>query len=350
MNLLYRKIFTVIACVWQSTAFGATLNGEIEGDQIRWLNGQEVGEYVTLSNWKPMSGLMPTSEWVPGTFLSPPATSLTLSGPGGDVTVSMTVAGLEYELGQASEQFTQRGSPLSALTQCATSQQIGSSAKVFGSNCVAQESYRTSGSGILHTPFQFLRPILQLDSAEFVQAFRDAQVSGGVYTGMIPVNPVYYFKSSTGTWTYQQAPSMPMMVSISYVPASLDHVQVSGNGVIEPQYDTVNHQVSGETFFDITASGVFPQGVNLSIDDKTYEMDFETTEAASIPYSISCVGGCSEFELVKEGIPNVLETSVVGGENTVSFQLRVHYDNITAAEVETGQYRGEFVIYIEEAL
>lgn len=349
MNLLYRNLVILTIATWQSVAAAATLNGELEGDRVRWTNGQETGSYITLSNWKPMSGLKPTSEWVPGTFLLPPTTNLILTGPGGDVNVSMTVAGLEYELGQASEKFTTRGTPLAALGQCTTSQQVGSLAKVYGESCVAGESYRTSSTGVLHTPFQFVRPILQLDSTELVQAFRDAQVAGGVYTGMIPINPVYYFKSPTGTWTYQQA-SVPMMVSISYIPASLDHVQVSGMGVIEPQYDTVNHQVSGETFFDITATGVFPQGVNLSLDNKVYEMDFETDEVRSIPYSISCVGGCNDSELVKEGIPSVLETSVIGGENTVSFQLRVHYDNITAAEVETGQYRGEFVIYIEESL
>lgn len=350
MNLLYKKLvaFTLVFCF--SNAGASTLHGVIEGSQLWWNNGQSIGNYVALSNWKPINGLTPTHEWLPGTFLTSPNNIINLQGPGGDVNVEIDVAGLEYGLGQASSQFNGRGDPMLGSSPCNVSEQQGSTARLIGGNCVANESYVTSDSAIQYTPFQFIRPILEVDSNAIVQAFKNSGVVSGVYSGMVTVQPVYYFKSNTGTWTYRYAASVPMVVMIDYTAAGLDSVQVEGTGVMQPTYDTLNHKVSGDTLFNVVAKGSFTGGVQMTLDDVPYEMEFESTSAPNLPYSISCIGACSQSQLVVDGIRQQPEALITGSDSEVSFQLKVHYDAVDADKIETGQYRGEFAFYLEEAL
>ncbi|NDJ80267.1 hypothetical protein GXP65_04470 [Vibrio campbellii] len=350
MSLLYKKLVALIFVFYLSNVGAATLHGVIEGSQLWWNNGQSMGNYVALSNWKPINGLTPTHEWLPGTFLTLPNNTITLQGPGGEVNVEITVAGLEYELGQASAHFTDRGAPMIGSSSCNVSEQQGSTTRLIGNNCVANESYVTTDPAIQYTPFQFVRPLLEVDSNAVVQAFKNSGVVSGVYSGMVTVQPVYYFKSNTGTWTYRYAASVPMIVMIDYTAASLDSVQIEGNGVIQPTYDTLNHKVSGDTLFNIVAKGSFTSGVQLTLDDVPYEMEFESTGVENLPYNISCIGACSQSQLVVDGIRQQPEAVITGSDSEVSFRLKVHYDAADADKIETGQYRGEFSFYLEEAL
>ena len=330
-------------------AIAATLHGEIEGVDLRWNNGQVSGDYVTLSNWSPMSGLEPTHEWVPGTFLSATSDKMVLQGPAGDVEIDFKVSGIEYGLGQANAHFTDRGTGFPG-SRCDVSIQQSGTAKVLGSNCSANESYKTTSATERYTPFQFARPIISIDEQALVQSLADAGSVAGVYTGMVTVQPVYHFKSASGTWTYRYAATVPIILQLQYNPAELQSLDVQGSGIIEPVYDTLNHQVSGETYFEVMAKGVFTKGIKLTLDDIAYELEHEDDGVSAIPYSISCLGSCEFNQLVSSGQLNHSETTVTGGDTEVSFQLRVHYDDLEANQIETGTYRDEFTIYVEEAL
>lgn len=349
MSLLYKWLSGTIFVLFTPFALGITLHGVVEGTDLRWSNGVTSDDYVTLSNWKPMSNLEPTHEWAPGTFLAVTNNNMTLQGPGNEVEIDFQVVGIEYGLGQAAERFTERGTGFPG-SKCDVSIQQDSTATVLGNNCSANESYKTVDSGERYTPFQFIRPIISVDENALVQALADAGPVAGTYTGMVTVQPVYYFKSATGTWTYRYAQSVPVILQIVYNPAELQSLEVQGNGVIEPDYDTLNHQVSGEAYFDIVAKGLFTKGVKLTLDDSEYELMHENSGIEPIPYSISCVGSCEFNQLVTSGELNHTETIVSGGDTEVSFQLRIHYDNLKANHVETGTYRDEFTIYVEEAL
>lgn len=350
MSFLYKAIGLAALFGFHSLVNAATLNGVLEGGELRWTNGQLQGDYIALTNWTPMNnGLVPTDEWVPGTFLGTPASTITFSGPGGDVSVSMTVAGLNYALGQSSQHFTERGDPMPGLSPCSISKQ-SATVELIGANCVAKDSYKTDSVDKKYTPFQFIRPILEADSDAIVQAFRDAELTSGTYTGMLVVQPVYYFKSPTGSWTYRTAKSVVTTVRIRYEAASLENLIVRGDGVIPPEYDTLNHRVSGKTYFDVLATGYFTEGVVLTLDDIPYELEYESDNSITIPYSITCVGNCEHTDLVSSGKLSNESTIITGGENRVHFRLRVHYDNIEVNQVETGQYNDQFVIYVEEAL
>lgn len=350
MSLLYKTIGLAVLFSFHSLVHAVTLNGVIERGELRWTNGQTQDDYIALSNWTPMNnGLVPTDEWVPGTFLGTPPSTISFSGSGGEVSVNMTVAGLNYALGQSSQYFTERGDPMPGLSACSISRQ-SATAELIGSNCVATESYKTESVDKKYTPFQFVRPILQADSESIVQTFREAKLPSGTYSGTILVQPVYYFKSPTGSWTYRTAKSVATTVRIRYEAANLESLIVRGDGVIPPEYDTLNHRVSGETFFDVLATGYFTNGVILTLDDIPYELEYKSDNSISIPYSITCVGNCEHTELVSSGKLLNESTIITGAETSVDFRLKVHYDNIEVNQVETGQYNDEFVIYVEEAL
>lgn len=349
MSLFYKWLSCALFVFFTPFTWGMTLHGVIEGTDLRWNNGITLGGYVTLSNWKSMSNLEPTHQWAPGTFLAVTSDKMTLQGPTNEVEIDFQVAGIEYGLGQAAERFTERGAGVLGA-KCDVSIQQGSTAKVIGNNCSANESYKTVGSGERFTPFQFIRPIISVDEQELVQSLADAGSIAGTYTGMTTVQPMYYFKSATGTWTYRYAQSVPVILQIVYNPAGLESLEVQGSGVIEPDYDTLNQQVSGEAYFDVVAKGSLANGIKLTLDEIDYELEHEDAGIEPIPYSISCVGSCEFNQLVTSGKLNHKETIVSGGDTEVSFQLRVHYDNLQANDVETGTYRDEFTIYLEEAL
>ncbi|MCW8335439.1 hypothetical protein [Vibrio paucivorans] len=354
MNLLFKGILAnCLVLPLALSVNAATLNGVIEGQSLRWQNAQQQGEWLTLTNWQPISGIEPTSEWIPGTFMTQPGSEIILSNSNGEqVQIPFTVAGLEYGLGQAADVFSLVPNGYLGGAVCADSELSATSAKVVGAQCVANQAYKTASSSLMYTPYQFVRPIYETNSEDIIAAFRDAGVGSGQYVGTTMVSPAYMFKSPTGTWTYRQASSVPMTVSLRYIAANLESVEVQGDGIIEPTYDTVNYTVSGETYFHVTAKGNFVQGVKLSFDDVDYSMEAGIDEALPLPYSISCIE-CEDTNVVNEGVLQLHDgETVVGKEQneSVSFKLRVHYDDVAGDRLETGQYRGEFNVYFEAAL
>ena len=356
------SLFNESRCRWwlialltlPATSFAATLNGQLIGDQLRWSNGMERGgDMVVLTNWTPMNGLQPTQEWTPGTFIGTPPPTLTLSQGADSVDVPIKVAGVEYGLGQASSVFTQTGSPIPGYTTCGESTQTPSVATLIGSNCVASQSYLSETK--TYTPFQFVRPILEVDEAVLIANFRERSLPSGQYTGTVYVRPVYAFRSPTGSWTYRNALSVPITVSIRYEAANLQDIRIIGDGVIDPQYDTTNHQVSGETFFRIIANGFFTEGLKMTIEpgeDGKYELEHTNASLGRvIPYSISC-DACEDKNIVVDGNAQLSDgmTHIPGEGNNITYSLRVHYDKVTADSIDTGDYNDSFVAYFEENL
>ncbi|MGF1683979.1 hypothetical protein L4D09_22505 [Photobacterium makurazakiensis] len=356
MNLLFKVSGLLVeSLVLSASVQAATLNGTLEGETLRWQNGQVSGSYLTLSNWQPVNGLQPTSEWIPGTFMTQPATEVDLQNSIGElVTVPIKVVGLDYGLGQAADKFPHRGNPTFSGPGLCTPpvEQTATTARAIGHSCIASESYQTSSSSVMYTPFQFARPVLEADSQQIAQAFRSKGVGSGQYTGTVNVRPAYYFKSPTGTWTYRQSLLVPVIVRIRYEAARLESLTVEGNGDMLPIYNTIDNTVSGSTSFRVTAKGYFTQGVQLSFDDVPYQMSLESDPQQKLPYSISCTA-CDESPIVTNGVLQLADGETVVGNNGLDefqFDLRAHYDDVGPSEIETGQYRGQFTVYFEEAL
>ncbi|TNZ80503.1 hypothetical protein CGK40_26105, partial [Vibrio parahaemolyticus] len=134
---------------------------------------------------------------------------------------------------------------------------------------------------------------------------------------------------------------------IRYVPAFLTNVQVLGNGVMTPTYDTVRYSVSGDTAFKIQASGLFTSGVKLTFEDRRYELKHSELESR-LPYDVTCPT-CTDASIVKDGELQLTsgETTAPGSGSLVAFDLLVHFD-ASDGEVETGRYADSMVVYFEE--
>lgn len=359
VNFLSNIFITIIFIFPINFVYAANLTGMIRGGSISFLNGQRVdGNYITISNWQPLNSLQPTTEWVPGTFISPDAASRTMvltNSDGENVTIDMSVSGIQYNLGNASSHF-EENSVVSFGSVCTRTDQTGSIATLIGTNCIAQKEYQSDSAS---TPFQFVRPIFYFDDTTIVDSFRNAGVSSGIYTGTLFVRPFYMFKTPTGSWTYRNALSLPISVSFIYEAASLESVSVIGDGIIIPQYNKSTHTVSGATKYRVSAKGFFSNGIKLnfisgeSLDDNYFlSHDVESSgDIKTIPYSIYC-NKCDQKNVVVNGVGNLTDntTFIDGSGESIDFTFNIGYKDIPSSELVSGDYQGSFIVTFEENL
>lgn len=328
--------------------YAATLNINIEGQQIRFENAITLGgNNYTLSDWSIASGLTTTSQFLPSAFVTDKPDSMTLtSNAGQSVEAAIAVNGLQYNT--ASNPFT-RGDNLFVTPVCSQSQLSGNIVTLHDNdtqNCSADFSLEYPQS---ITPFYFYRPTFNIDTASLLNALQGQ--AKGVYTATIPADIKYYYRSAGGALTYRILPDV-FTVNIDYTPNSLESINVVGDGVLSPMYDTTNHTVSAETTFNITALGQFSTGLSMTL----LTNEFELTSASgktSIPYSIQCnEANCEDTDWVKNGV-NQLDNNQTSyviqlPSSVINFDLNVNYQNIPSTDVETGTYSGNFTVMFEE--
>ena len=259
---------------------------------------------------------------------------------------AIAVNGLQYNT--ASNPFT-RGDNLFVTPVCSQSQLSGNIVTLHDNdtqNCSADFSLEYPQS---ITPFYFYRPTFNIDTASLLNALQGQ--AKGVYTATIPADIKYYYRSAGGALTYRILPDV-FTVNIDYTPNSLESINVVGDGVLSPMYDTTNHTVSAQTTFNITALGQFSTGLSMTL----LTNEFELTSASgktSIPYSIQCnEANCEDTDWVKSGV-NQLDNSqtsyvIQSPSSVINFDLNVNYQNIPSTDVETGTYSGNFTVMFEE--
>ena len=328
--------------------YAATLNINIEGQQIRFENAITLGgNNYTLSDWSIASGLTTTSQFLPSAFVTDKPDTMTLtSNSGQSLEAAIAVNGLQYNT--ASNPFT-RGDNLFVTPVCSQSQLSGNIVTLHDNdtqNCSADFSLDYSQS---ITPFYFYRPTFNIDTASLLNALQGQ--AKGVYTATIPADIKYYYRSAGGALTYRILPDV-FTVNIDYTPNSLESINVVGDGVLSPMYDTMNHTVSAQTTFNITALGQFSTGLSMTL----LTNEFELTSASgktSIPYSIQCnEANCEDTDWVKNGVNQLdnNQTSYViqSPSSVINFDLNINYQNIPSTDVETGTYSGNFTVMFEE--
>ena len=329
-------------------SYAATLNINIEGQQVRFENAITLGgNNYTLSDWSIASGLTTTSQFLPSAFVTDKPDTMTLtSNSGQSLEAAIAVNGLQYNT--ASNPFT-RGDNLFVTPVCSQSQLSGNIVTLHDNdtqNCSADFSLEYPQS---ITPFYFYRPTFNIDTASLLNALQGQ--AKGVYTATIPADIKYYYRSAGGALTYRILPDV-FTVNIDYTPNSLESINVVGDGVLSPMYDTTNHTVSAQTTFNITALGQFSTGLSMTL----LTNEFELTSASgktSIPYSIQCnEANCEDTDWVKSGV-NQLDNSqtsyvIQSPSSVINFDLNVNYQNIPSTDVETGTYSGNFTVMFEE--
>ncbi|MGI9949115.1 hypothetical protein [Vibrio hyugaensis] len=329
-------------------AQSATLNIIVEGQQLRLDNAITLGgSSYTLSDWTVASGLAPTVRFLPGAYLANKPNEVTLTGPtGATINAPIALNGVQYNV--SSNAYVRNDTQLMSPT-CTTSQLSGNIVTLSDSsvqNCSADFSLDYSTAV---TPFYFYRPTFEMDTSALLNALQGQDK--GLYTTTIPADVRYYYQSSGGALTYRVLSDV-FTINIDYVPNSLESIDVSGDGVLEPVYDTANHTVSAETTFNITAIGTFSTGLSMTLLTHDFKLTSSTGES-EIPFSIECPSSnCEDQIWVEDGVNRLTndETSYVvdAPTSTINFDLNVNYQDIPSTEVESGTYSGSFTVMFEE--
>lgn len=350
MNMFNKGVLGCLLCVISLNTQAFTVNATFIGKELKWKNATAASgtDGFVLTDWTPVSGIPTTTEWIPANFVSKPADSVALSGPGGTVNMPITLKGVEYNWSSASADFN--NNTISVETICnidSVGGSIGIVASDDGSPCVSSQSISYSNS---IAPFYFIRPIFNMDQTTFDSLFTGKEP--GVYTGTIPATVRYYYRTNSNALSYFIIPQSLSFV-IDYQPAILTDIQVTGDGVMEPTYDGVNHTVSGMTHFDMVASGVFTNGLKITFDaNRAYEMKEASSESV-IPYSVVC-NACEDTQIVTDGTYQLgsIDTvvPVTGDRTNISFSFDISFNNVPGKDLVDGNYSDTFIVYFEENL
>lgn len=331
-------------------SFAFTVNGTFKGHELKWSNAIPASgtSGFVLTDWTPISGIPTTTEWIPGNFISIPSSNVTLSGPGGSVVMPISLKGVEYNWSSASA--TIGDNTLSVGTICNVDSVGGSIAAVAddtGSPCVSGSTISYNNS---IAPFYFVRPIFDFNVATFDDLFKGKEV--GVYTGTISTTIRYYYRATGGALSYFVIPQSLAFV-IDYQPAILTEIEVNGDGVITPIYDSSAATVSGITHFDMIAKGVFTNGLKLSFDTGHSYSLYDDEKVTSIPYSIVC-SACQDTQIVRDGVYQLGSSETVipfaGKTNSISFRFDISFSNVDGKDLVDGNYSDTFIVFFEENL
>ncbi|NGZ12981.1 hypothetical protein HGG78_04285 [Vibrio aestuarianus] len=328
--------------------YAATLNINIEGQQVRFENAITLGgNQYTLSDWSIANGLTPTSQFLPSAFVTDkPDTMALTNNAGQSVDIQIALKGLQYNV--SSNFYIVDDSTLAAPT-CSSSHLSGNIVTLYDNdtqNCSADFSLEYPQS---ITPFYFYRPTFDIDTTSLLNALQGQEK--GMYTATIPADIKYYYRSAGGALTYRILPDV-FTVNIDYTPNSLESIDVTGDGVLNPVYDTTNQTVSAQTTFNITAIGQFSTGLSMTLLTNNFELK-SASGKTSIPYTIQCnEANCKDTDWVKNGV-NQLDNNQTSYEiqspsSVINFDLNVSYQNIPSTDVETGAYSGSFTVMFEE--
>lgn len=215
---------------------------------------------------------------------------------------------------------------------------------VEGSNCISTAKLINPTNS---SPFIFLRPMFGLDDGDVISALKG--LPEGTYSASVPIIIRYYYENNSIT-TFRNINEV-IIFSFRYSPVQLDSIDVIGDGVMIPLYDTTNRRVTSNTSFDINAFGYFDDGIILTLPNQEYELVNSSEPSVTIPYSINCVQ-CSSMNLVRDGILFNNDVSIgegSGAQTNIGFSLEFDYD-VNGENILSGEYFDEVTIILEPSI
>lgn len=326
---------------WSSISSAATISKAIfDGTTLRWSSAYSIraDDHLVPSHWDIPGNTIPTSEWLPGGFFSPPPTTINLVGPGGVINVDIDLKGIQYNVGSANPtNGTVPGNICPDTFGAGGEFTVGGADQCYYDNSLVNDK--------ITQPYSFIRPIFHIDPVDL-----ESQLEGkdsGIYRGTVIWSNFYdYIFDSSGVYT-RQINSHHLVIEIDYQGAVITDVQLVGDGIMDTIYNTQN-QVSGSTQFRGSVSGRIPSGVRLSLKDTTGPYELINSGATSlIPYTVSCLG-CSDSNLVVDGVVIEDQTTVNSSDGTfASFSLQVSFTDVDLSNLEEGNYSDSFSLIFE---
>ncbi|OTW00268.1 hypothetical protein [Vibrio parahaemolyticus] len=332
-----QRISLIALLLSTQTAWGMTLKAEIHGRNIEWDQVQQLESHLfTPSFWHVVNGLRPTSEWVPGGLVSASPTEVVLTSGGTRVNVPIEIAGYEYNTGSANPTLGQSQSGL-----LCSGHYTGGIVQVKGAaQCLFTNSLTTSTA---YNLYSFIRPLVKLDTNQLLKALEGNPA--GRYVGSVAVGSFYDFYQSGIRSRYHD--NYQIRFEFDYEPSFVFEVDVVGDSELTPEYGLGNGLVSGETTFDVRASGWFTDGVTMSLSRSRVDYQMTGPGQTILPYSIECLE-CDKPILVKDGsVQNGSSTAPGSQTNEIPFRLRVSFDDVELSTLENGRYSDTFYLLFE---
>ncbi|KOO12740.1 hypothetical protein AKJ18_22305 [Vibrio xuii] len=340
-RILY--ITTFIALMTTNMAQAAfEVRAEVKAGSVRWDNVTRYKDKMVPSMWETPPMLTTSESWVAATFSSTPPTEMTLIGGGGDTSpsISIDISGVQYNTTGIELTKTKRGGG----GGCSLDDVALPIVTVEGSSCVSTFRLINKQNS---APFIFLRPIFDIDESAIVSAL--SGLPEGLYSASVPVTIRYYYEND-GIMTYRNIDEM-IFFSFDYQPVQLKDVFINGNGVMVPNYDTINKRIASTTSFAIEVVGYFNDGIVLTMPQQSYELVNSSSPDLVIPYGVSC-SGCSTSDLVNKGRLIHQTTTIskgAGVQTSINFTLDFDYD-IEGSSVVSGDYFDEVMIMLEPGI
>ena len=333
VNLLLMSLLLVGSNAWSST-----VNLDFTAGVARWDNATVIsGGDLVPSNWTQTPGLTPTDKWIPGTFASPPPTSIVVSSGGTDINLPIHFSGFEYNTGSAAASL---GASVSG--SCGTSEWNPPIASIQGeSNCLFTNTLTTSA---LVSPYASIRPIFSITDADLTRFF-DLQPKG-IYRGSVSLSQFY--KYYLGADISQFTDSQAFELVIDHTPTYLTSVTLTGDSAMATVYGSSTNDVSAKTSFDVTATGYFSNGINVSLKgSRGRDYELIGPSPAKIPYTIKCPE-CSNKLLVENGTVKNPSSKVSGADvNSINFKIDVEFGPVDLDPLTVGSYSDTFTLIFE---
>ncbi|MUJ38312.1 hypothetical protein [Aliivibrio fischeri] len=313
---------------------------------MKFINAiQQDTDKYTLSDWEPQSNLMPTKEWAPG--FNNTGITLDLYGPGGSVSLNVSVVGMEYNTGGASPVVS---SPSFGIVPFCDSDDFNGSV-IHLENITTGEcstSYHLENNESV-MPFYFLRPIIKLNKKNMSDSFNDLDNKvEGYYSGSVSLPLRYWYKSIGGVITYRNI-NHTFSMRVYYKPSELTEIKIvspiGGLAILQPTLDPGGNSISASEDFQIVAKGLFVEGLVVELDKtNNYKLVSSSDgDKYEIPFSITC-DACDDRSLVIKGVEQVDSTFIQRPNSTlIDFSFRVHYDRIEKETIRIGEYTGGFI-------
>ncbi len=318
------------------------VRAEVKSGSVHWDNVTSYNGNLLPSAWETPPMLQASESWAAGTFSSIPPTSMTLIGGNGNTSPSILVDILGVQYNTTGIEFSQTTNTVGG--GCTFDEVSLPIVTVEGDSCVSSVRLINKQKS---SPFIFLRPIFDINESEIVSAL--SGLPEGLYSASVPLNIRYYYEND-GVMTYRNINEI-MLFSFDYQPVQLDSIFVSGDGIMNPTYDTINKRITSTTSFDIIANGYFNDGIVLTMPQQPYELANSIHPEVVIPYSIHCIQ-CDSGDLVNEGTLINQTTPIsdgVGVQTSISFTLDFDYD-VEGSSVVSGDYFNEVTIMLEPGI
>ena len=312
-----------------------------------------VGQHTT-AGWMNAAGVHPAYAWIPGQLDSTGATNLTLNGAGGSLPLSVELKGIVY--GGIPVGFTTVAAP-AGLAGSALASVQGNSYAVYGGTAqsYANQMYQSSDDHA-HTPFTLMRPIFAVNTSDLVTALQG--LPSGTYTGVLPMSYRYRVQyQKGGIWSYEVRP-FSLTVQVKYVARALERIAVTGTGAFTTTYTEGTTEVTGQTSWDVIASGMMPEGIHMRFQQPEKRFAMTKPGAAAddpdIPYNLvvnntnSVMGAGDPQNLITDGVlaPDAKRVIIkpASGVEQIGFSLDADF---ASGFVPGGNYTDQFTLMFE---